>query len=118
MIVIVAGSRDITDPEIIRDEMNRFHREVAPVTKVVAGGARGVDRLAASIARKAGIPVDEHPADWDRYGRSAGYRRNEEMAQAAEGLLAIWDGESKGTKHMIDIARKAGLTVRVVIRRN
>jgi hypothetical protein len=59
------------------------------------------------------IPCFRFPADWDRYGKAAGYIRNETMAANAEALIALWDGRSPGTKHMIDIARKKGLKVYV-----
>jgi hypothetical protein len=57
--------------------------------------------------------VERYPADWERYGKSAGYRRNKEMALVAQALVAFWDGESLGTKHMIDIAHKYKLTIKI-----
>ena len=54
------------------------------------------------------------PADWKKYGKSAGYVRNSEMAEVAESLIAFWDGKSRGTKNMIDIAKNKGLKVRIV----
>jgi alkanesulfonate monooxygenase SsuD/methylene tetrahydromethanopterin reductase-like flavin-dependent oxidoreductase (luciferase family) len=54
-------------------------------------------------AEQLGVKVARFPADWDTYGKRAGYLRNEQMAEYADALFAIWDGESKGTKHMIDI---------------
>ena len=59
------------------------------------------------------IPCEKYPADWDKYGKSAGYRRNEQMADNADSLIALWDGRSRGTKHMIDIAHRKGLKVYV-----
>lgn len=110
--VIVAGSRDITDVELIRDHMNRLWDEIGPY-EVVSGMARGVDRISASIARQGGVKVHEFWANWERWGRSAGYRRNELMAKEATHLLAFWDGASRGTKHMIDLAVQYGLRVQV-----
>ena len=51
--------------------------------------------------------------DWDRYGRGAGFRRNTEMAEHADALVAVWDGASRGTKHMIDTMRRLGKKVYV-----
>ena len=113
MKLIVAGGRDIGNVPLIRREMNQAWKDMGPF-EVVSGMARGVDSIAADLAKQAGIPVHEFPADWDKYGKSAGYRRNEQMADAATHLLAFWDGESKGTGHMIDIADKAGIPVRIV----
>lgn len=56
------------------------------------------------------IPLELYPADWNGYGKSAGYRRNVQMAQVADALIAITNG-SPGTKHMIDIANEKGLKV-------
>ena len=55
-----------------------------------------------------------YPAQWDKYGKRAGYRRNEQMAEVADGLIAFWDGQSKGTKHMIDIMTEKNLPTKVV----
>ena len=103
--VVIAGSREITNREFIRKEMNNLWREIGPF-ELVSGMARGVDRVSRDLAVAAGITVHEMPADWNRYGKSAGYRRNEEMAILADYGLILWDGESKGTKHMIDLMRK------------
>ncbi len=112
-VCIVAGSRDITSRAFVRREMIRMWKDYGAFT-VLTGGARGVDSLAHQVALKAQQPAQVMHALWDKYGRSAGYRRNEEMAKQADMLLALWDGSSRGTKHMIDLAQKYKLTVRVV----
>ncbi len=112
--LIIAGSRTITDRKFIQGAMNQAWKDLGPF-QVIAGGARGVDSVAASLANDAGITTTILNADWDKWGKSAGYRRNEAMARVATHLLVVWDGESKGAGHMIDIAEKAGLPVRVVI---
>ena len=61
-----------------------------------------------------GITVRYYPAYWSLYGKKAGYLRNEQMAQHADALVAFWDGESKDTKHMIDLAEKYRLETRVI----
>lgn len=111
--VIVAGGRDFADRELMRDSMNTLWGEIGRYT-VVSGGARGADSLGEEIASAAHIHIDLFPADWDRFGRSAGYRRNEQMALHSTHLLAFWDGKSRGTGHMIDLAHKHGLTVKIV----
>lgn len=80
---------------------------------VVSGGARGIDRLADAWATARGYVSLVMPADWDRHGKSAGYKRNQEMVERTDRVIAIWDGRSPGTKHTIDIARKAGKRVTV-----
>ncbi len=111
--LIVAGSRGIGDYKLVADAI-RYVDARFPVTEIVSGGARGVDALGEMFARRTGTALRRFPADWETHGRSAGYQRNVEMARHADGLLAVWDGESRGTKHMIDIAVERGLVVYVV----
>lgn len=82
--------------------------------EIVSGAARGADALGERYAAERGLAVKQFPADWDRYGRSAGYRRNAEMAEYADAAVVFWDGKSKGSKHMINLAKEKGLPVRVV----
>jgi len=112
MRVIVAGSRDVVNTSNV---FNRLSLSTFDITEVVCGGARGVDSIGRQWAKEAGIPVKMFPAYWDKYGKSAGYRRNVDMAKYADALIAIWDGESRGTKHMIDIANEKGIPAEVYI---
>jgi len=112
--VIVAGSRSIVDVKMIRSHMNTLYKEIGPFV-TVSGRAPGVDSVAYRLAVDADQPVLSMPAEWDRFGKSAGYRRNREMAKVSQHLLAFWDGSSKGTENMIEIARELGLSVTVVI---
>ena len=88
--------------------------------RIVSGVARRADQLGEQYAKVAGYEVSKFSADWDRLGKRAGYVRNAEMAKyaMADGnygvLIAFWDGKSKGTKHMIDLAKKSGLDVHIV----
>lgn len=80
---------------------------------IVSGTARGADTLGEEYGESAGLLVHKRPADWDSYGKVAGFIRNKEMAEEADGLIAFWDGKSKGTKHMIDVALDKGIEVHV-----
>lgn len=116
MKVIIAGSRDITDYEVVLAAVREAHNESGiTATEIVSGCARGVDRLGEQIARNYGLRLSGYPADWERYGKSAGYRRNAEMADYADALVAVWDGKSRGTMHMINLAREKGLRVHVYL---
>lgn len=108
MKTIIAGSRTISDYAVIVDAVKASGFEI---TEVISGSAQGVDRLGETYAQKNNLALKRFPAEWDKYGKSAGYRRNEQMAEHAEALIAIWDGKSKGTKHMIDIATRKNLKV-------
>jgi len=84
------------------------------IEQVVSGTARGADRVGEQFAERFGIELKRFPADWKRWGKSAGAIRNAEMAEYADALIAFWDGESKGTQHMIKVATKKGLEVSVI----
>lgn len=106
MKTIIAGSRGITDFDTIKQAIKESEFEI---TEIVSGTARGVDQLGEKYGRINNINISKFPAKWDLYGRSAGYKRNAEMAEYADALIAVWDGESKGTKHMIELAEGVGL---------
>jgi hypothetical protein len=110
MRVIVAGSRDNVSQADI-DNAIEASGWVKEITVVVSGAARGADRMGENWAKRNGITIDSHPADWDKHGKSAGYKRNQEMADSADALIAVWDGVSRGTGHMIDIAKAKKLRV-------
>lgn len=106
MKTIIAGSRGITQPILVQYAAEQCGWEI---TEVISGGARGVDRLGEEWAAKRGIPIKRFIPDWTDKG--AGLRRNVEMAEYADALIAIWDGESRGTAHMIAAAEARGLRV-------
>jgi hypothetical protein len=108
MKVIIAGSRGIHDYAAV---CGAVQRSGFAISRVVSGMAGGVDTLAVRYAGDNGLPCDRFPADWRKWGRSAGYRRNAEMAEHADALIAVWDGRSPGTRHMIGVAKTRGLPV-------
>ena len=103
MKVIIAGSRGITDYLRVKEAVtfSGFH-----VSSVVSGAAKGVDKLGELWAEEHNVPCIKMPADWDTHGRSAGYKRNQDMADVADACVVVYDGVSKGSKHMIDIFEK------------
>ena len=103
MKIIIAGSRGINDIKKIERAVNSSPFNVKII---ISGCARGVDTLAIEYANSMDISVIKKPANWFKYKKQAGYIRNLEMADIADGLIAIWDGKSKGTKHMIDTMNK------------
>lgn len=112
--VIIAGSRSFSDYPLLCEKMDRLLSNVSEPIAVVCGKARGADTLGEQYAQEHGYEVHYFPADWGQHGRSAGCRRNIQMAKNADALVAFWDGRSMGTKHMISVARSRGLKVRVV----
>lgn len=112
--VVVAGTRTFDDFWLLKTRLDYFLKDKVDV-EIVSGCARGADRLGERYAQVWDMPIKRFPAEWDRYGKSAGYRRNEQMADYADAAVVFWDGKSKGSAHMIDVARKKGLPVRVVL---
>jgi len=108
MRVIMAGSRGINDYAQL---CYAVQRSGFPISRILSGMARGVDALAVRFAKEKGLPLDPFPAQWSKYGRSAGYKRNVEMADNADALIAVWDGNSPGTRHMIQVAKARRLQV-------
>lgn len=115
--VIVAGSRSFTDLELLKEKCDYYLSDAVASNydiEIVSGTAKGADKLGEEYAKKRGYHIAFFPAQWKTHGKRAGYLRNQEMADYADALIAFWDGESKGTKHMIDIANKKGMPVRIV----
>jgi hypothetical protein len=108
--VIIAGSRDIYDYNLVEQAVKESGFDV---TEVVSGCARGVDTLGEQWAREHHVPVKRFPANWNLYGKSAGPRRNGEMARYAEALVAISLNDSPGTRNMVNQAILRGLKVYV-----
>ena len=113
MKLIIAGCRDFNDRKLIYEGIDTFIEECGVPDVIIEGGASGVDRIAGDYARENDIPLMVFPADWNKYGRAAGPIRNGEMVKHGTHLLAFWDGKSRGTKNMIETAKKHGLVVGV-----
>lgn len=112
MRVLIAGSREITDYTLL---CRACATSVFEITEVISGVARGVDLMGIRWANENGIPVLRYPANWTKYGRSAGYRRNEEMAEVANGAIILWDGKSRGTKHMMEMLDRRGISYELTV---
>jgi hypothetical protein len=110
MKTIISGSRWITDHQMVWSAIGLSGFDI---TEVVSGGARGVDATGEMWAAWWNIPVRKFPAVWrgkdGAHNPGAGLQRNSEMARYAEALIAVWDGRSTGTKHMIAQANYYGL---------
>lgn len=120
--VIIAGSRDIPYDYYNHVEtylLTFFRKRELHNTdvEIISGGARGSDKMGEKFAKKYNCKLTIFPADWGAYGKKAGYIRNKEMATYAKEengiLIAFWDGQSKGTKHMIDIAKDNGIDINI-----
>lgn len=116
---IIAGGRDCSDRKLMYSALQDLlctkgdYCMPRDNVKVIHGGAKGADSMADDWFVVSWCPFDVFPADWDQHGKRAGIMRNLDMADAADALIAFWDGESRGTKHMIETAIKEGLEVHV-----
>lgn len=133
MRVIIAGSRDFDiNLEALGDDGDHYLQAIINtnmslwyprVTTVVSGCARGIDKAGEAWAAEVGLPVEQYPAEvttsppgWNKWGKGAGFMRNTAMAKNADALLAIWNGHSRGTKHMIEeaIYHRLDIVVKVI----
>lgn len=112
MKIIIAGSRDFVNYPVLEEYCDKVIDSLGcSDIIIVSGTAKGADKLGERYAQYKGFKIAQFPADWDKFGKSAGYKRNEQMALYSDALIAFWDGSSKGTKHMIDLAKKHNLKV-------
>lgn len=127
--IIVSGSRGFSDYEFIKKELDSRIKDIVverfllhDEVQIVTGGAKGVDALAERYADTNEFNQQIFYAIWKTHGKSAGFIRNANMLSYAvnngienAALIAFWDGKSKGTKHMIDIATKKGIEVQTIL---
>lgn len=117
---LIVGSRTFNDYAILKEKMDKIlSNKKSMHIVIVSGGAAGADTLAYRYGKENGYENIVMNADWKKYGKSAGYIRNEEMhkfiAQYSDrGVVAFWDGKSKGTAHSFDLAKKYNNPIRVV----
>ena len=116
MKLIVAGGRDFTNTNRMIAELQKLVEsgEITDSPELVCGMARGADMLAYSLWANNRMPIHNFPANWNKHGKSAGYKRNQEMGEFADAAVCFWDGNSKGTKHMIDIMNRLNKPVYIV----
>ena len=105
----VIGSRTFDNYSILFDVLEKHY-----ISQIVSGGAKGADSLAARYANEKGIPLVVFLPDWDKYDKKAGFVRNKEIVKASDILLAFWNGQSRGTKHSIDYAKKLNIKTIIV----
>ena len=111
MKLIIAGSRTFTDYKKLCEVCDQFLQGQTDVEIISGAYYKGADRLGEQYAKERGYEITKLPADWKRFGRAAGPKRNEQMANYADALIAFWDGKSRGTLNMMNIATRLGLKV-------
>jgi len=117
MRVLVCGGREYEDVEALKAELDAIHAEFG-ISELIHGAARGADSLAAAWAKSLGIPTRAFPADWNRHGKSAGFRRNEAMLCEGRPDAVIAFPGGKGTAHMVKLAVNAGIHLMPIVKKN
>ena len=108
--IVIAGCRNYTNyteaKKYIDFCINKIKNEYELI--FISGKCRGADELGERYAKENGYNIEYYPAEWEKYGRSAGPLRNKKMAEIADYVICFWDGKSKGTKSMIEKTKKLG----------
>jgi len=114
--LIVAGGRDFVDYRLLSNALNEIASTVYQneAISIVSGMARGADSLGNRFAHEHKVKLYEFPADWNTHAKSAGFIRNKQMGNFADGLLAFWDGKSRGTAQMIEYMRSLNKPVNII----
>lgn len=110
MRIVIAGGRDFTNTGMAFICLEPL---VRAGDIIISGHASGADHIGELYAEKHELECELYPADWKTYGRAAGPIRNEQMAKVADKLIAFWDGKSRGTRSMINLAKKHGCEITV-----
>lgn len=108
--IIIAGGRDFQDYPYLEQMLLPLFDLYSDI-EIVSGQAKGADRLGENFAQSYNLPVKYFPAQWDLYGKGAGFKRNNDMANYADIAICFWNGMSTGTRHMINTAKDKGLYV-------
>lgn len=120
MKIAIVGSREFKDRALVQILVPNYLRGRFTVNAehtLVSGGAKGVDSWAENVAKLYHANCIIFKPDWDKYGKKAGFLRNQQIVDEADQLIAFWDGQSKGTKHSIDLAIKKCIPVDIYIRK-
>lgn len=115
MKLAIVGSRAFSNYGLLEKEVDKFIAENKFVVDlIVSGGAKGPDSYAEIYALRNNIPTKVFIPNWDKLGKSAGYKRNIQIIDNCDAVIAFWDGTSKGTKHSIDIATEKNKIIKVI----
>lgn len=112
--LVIAGGREFTDYKLLKRKCDKILSHITKPITIISGGADGADALGERYAKEKGYNLYIMPASWKEHGKSAGHRRNREMADVASAVIAFWDGKSPGTRGMIDYSSKKCLQMRVI----
>ena len=112
---VIAGCRDYNNYDEAKNYIDFCLSNIRKENNIVivSGCASGADVIGERYAKENGFEVEKYPADWKTYGRSAGPKRNKQMAEVSDYVICFWDLKSRGTKSMIDYAKKYNKPIRI-----
>ncbi len=113
--VIIAGCRDYENYSEAKNFINLCLSNIKNGNEIIilSVGCKGADKLGERYAEEIGYRIEVFPAEWEKYSKKAGLKRNEEMSMACDCAVIFWDGKSKGTRSMINLARKHNKPIRI-----
>lgn len=113
--LVIGGCRDFTDYDYFREQVNFLIQNIRTQYNIiiVSGGCRGVDAMAERYAKENNLKCEIHFADWNRFGKYAGPKRNEEMVLCSDYVIAFWDFKSRGTKSLIEFAKQHNKSIKI-----
>lgn len=114
--IVIAGCRDYNNYHEAKKYIDYYLSNIQKENNIIilSGCASGADAIGERYAKENNLKVEKHPANWEKYGKSAGPRRNKEMAVNCDYVICFWDGKSKGTKSMINLAKEYKKPIRVI----
>ena len=114
MKLAVVGSRNFNDYPLLKKYLDYIHSK-QPITHIISGGAKGADSLSEKWANENGIEKIIFYPNWNKFGKRAGFLRNESIINECNKCIAFWDGKSKGTKHSIDLCEKNNKKCKIIL---
>ena len=113
--IVVAGCRNYNDYSEAKEFIDFCIKNIKNKYTLVfiSGGCTGADSLGERYAKENSYTTKYYPAEWNKYGKSAGPKRNEKMAKVGDYVICFWDGKSRGTKSMIEYAKKFNKPIRI-----
>lgn len=111
MKAAIIGSRSFNNYDLVLETLLEYENII---TLIVSGGAKGADTLGERWAKEKNKEVLIFYPEWDKYGKSAGFRRNKDIIENSDIVFAFWDGVSKGTKSSIDLANKLNKELKII----
>ena len=114
--LVVAGGREFENYKLLSTQLDKYLPDLIKTHDIIilSGCAKGADSLGEQYAREHGFAIEQHPAAWKHYGNAAGPIRNKEMTGEADAVIVFWDGQSKGSKSMINCAKEQGIPCKIV----